>query len=212
MLIPGFLTFLVIFLLLEGLFSEQSQDDSKVDNRLLHDPALAYHLDWNAIRDGKFLAYLYVKKVNAVVRYQTLAGVDYEQAQSAIEHLLAHPELLPEIPLKRRPAIPDAEDKRLHNLIASGDLSEAALLYANLVDVDQFTAQQVIERMEREQYVESIQDRNVQRLLLDNDETKAIAILQKRYGLTQDEAIHAIDNLNDNFSPQRHEGHRENNE
>ena len=173
MLIPGFLTFLLIFLLLEGLFSGQSQDESKVDNRVLHDPTLAYHLDWNAIRDQKFLTYLYVKKVNAVVRYQTLAGVDYEQAESAIEHLLAHPELLPEIPVKRRPAIPDAEDKRLHDLIAKGDLSEAALLYANLVDVDQFTAQQVVERMEREQYIENIDDKNVQRLLLDDDEKRS---------------------------------------
>lgn len=193
MLILAFLGFLLTFLLLEGLLTGQGQDDSRVDNSVLLDPTLAYHLDWNAIRDGKFLAYLYVKKVNAVVRYQNLAGVGYEQAQSAIEHLLAHPELLPEIPLKRRPAIPDADDAHLHELIVQGNLSEATLLYSNLVDVDQFTAQQVVERMEREHYIDNIQDRTVQRRLLDDDESGAITVLQKRYGLTQDEAISIID-------------------
>ena len=107
--------------------------------------------------------------------------------------MLAHPELLPEIPQKRRPAMPETQDKQLRSLIANGKLSEAATLYADLLEVDQFTAQQVIERMEREQYVESIADEDVTRLLSGDDETHAVEILRKRYGLTQSEAIHAID-------------------
>lgn len=195
MLVFGFLGVLVIFLLLEGLLTRQSTDDAILDNSVLHDQTLAYHLDWNVIRDQKLLGYLYVKKVNAVVRYQNLAGVDYEQARDAIEHLLAHPELLPEIPQKRRPALPAAEDKQLRDLIASGDLARATLLYAKLLDVDQFTAQQVVQRMEREHYVENIDDADIQRLVIDNDEAKAVEMLRKRYGLTQNEAIHAIDTM-----------------
>jgi|GEM_PF-4521739 len=192
MLVFGFLGILLTFLLFDGLLTRQSEDE-RVDNGVLDDSILAYHLDWNAIREQKLLRYLYIKKVNAVVRYQNLAGVDYKQACDAVEHLLAHPELLPEIPQKRRPAMPETQDKQLRSLIANGKLSEAATLYADLLEVDQFTAQQVIERMEREQYVESIADEDVTRLLSGDDETHAVEILRKRYGLTQSEAIHAID-------------------
>jgi hypothetical protein len=193
MLVLLFLGILLTFLVLEGFLTSQRSGGATIDNTVLDDQMLAYHLDWNTIRDQKLLTYLYVKKVNAVVRYQNLAGVDYEQARHAIEHLLAHPELLPEIPQKRRPALPEAEDRRLQELIARGELVQATLLYANLLDVDQFTAQQVVERMEREQYLESIHDADVQRLLIADDEVNAVAILRKRYGLTQNEAIHAID-------------------
>lgn len=195
MLVLGFLGMLLTFLLIEGFLTQHSTSSVRVDNRVLHDQTLAYHLDWDAIRDQKLLTYLYVKKVNAVVRYQTLAGVDYEQACSAIEYLLAHPDLLPEIPQKRRPPLPDADDERLQRLIADGDLSSAISLYARLVDVDQFTAQQVVERMERQQYVENIFDEDVQHLLLADNEADAVDILRKRYGLTQNEAIHAIDTM-----------------
>lgn len=198
MLILGFLGILLSFLLLESVLSHHQSGAIQLDNTVLDDQTLAYHLDWDAIRDQKLLNYLYVKKVNAVVRYQTLAGVDYEQARSAIEHLLAHPDLLPEIPQKRRPPLPDAEDERLQNLIAQGDLATATSLYARLVDVDQFTAQQVIERMERQQYVDNIADADVKRLLLNDNEVDAVDILRKRYGLSQNEAIQAIDMISQN--------------
>lgn len=194
MLVLGFLGALLAFLLLEGVFN-RGQEPDHVDNTVLHDQMLAYHLDWKAIRDQKLLTYLYVKKVNAVVRYQNLAGVDYEQASDAVEYLLAHPELLPEIPQKRRPALPEADDDRIRQLIAIGDRTKAISLYADLVDVDQFTAQQVIERMEREQYIDSINDIDVNRLVADDKEAKAVHILREKYGLTQIEAIHAIDRL-----------------
>lgn len=192
MLVFGFLGILVTFLVFEGFLTRQS-DEGSVNNAVLDDSILAYHLDWNVIRDQKLLRYLYIKKVNAVVRYQNLAGVDYQQACDAIEHLLAHPELLPEIPQKRRPAMPETQDKQLRDFIVEGKLSEAEALYTQLLEVDQFTAQQVIERMEREHYVESIADVDISRLLSGDDETQAVTILRKRYGLTPGEAIHAID-------------------
>lgn len=198
MLVIGFLGMLLTFLLIEGFVTQHTANRARVDNSVLDDQTLAYHLDWDAIRDQKLLAYLYVKKVNAVVRYQNLAGVDYEQACSAIEYLLAHPDLLPEIPQKRRPPLPDAEDERLQRLIADGDLSSATSLYARLVDVDQFTAQQVVERMERQQYVENITDEDVHHLLLADNEPDAVDILRKRYRLTQTEAIQAIDTMSEN--------------
>lgn len=193
MLILGFLGILVIFLGLDAYHNYPSRNKPKVDNAVLTDQTLAYHLDWDAIQDQKFLAYLYVKKVNAIVRYQTLAEVDYSQAQTAIEHLLAHPELLPEVPQKRRPPLPEADDQHLHDLIANDDFDTATTLYARLVDVDQFTAQQVIKRMAREHYLMSIEDDDLTHSLQQRDAAYSIQLLQERYDLTRDEALQVID-------------------
>jgi hypothetical protein len=112
------------------------------------------------VQDQKFLLYLYVKKVNAIVRYQALAAVSYEEARQAIEYLLANPELLPAIPQKRRPALPDAEDAALALAIAEGRLDEAAKRYQLLLDVDPFTARLVVERM-----LEEVEDESPARLI-----------------------------------------------
>lgn len=198
MLVLTFLATLLTFLVFDALFNG-IRHSKTLDNAVLEDQILAYHLDWDAIRDQKLLAYLFVKKVNAIVRYQKLANVSYEQANDAIEYVLAHPELLPEIPQKRRPALPEADDERIHHLLALGDLEEATALYQDLVDVDQFTAQRVIERMEREHFVYTIDDADVQKLLFDDAEIQAVSVLQERYGLTQREAIQAIDTIRERY-------------
>ena len=195
MLVLVFLGVLLSFLVFESWLTRNRQQSGAVDQSILTDHMLAYHLDWDAIRDQKLLTYLYVKKVNAVVRYQNLAGVDYDQACDAIEYLLAHPELLPDIPLKRRPPLPEADDEYIRQLIAEGELNKAISYYAKLVDVDQFTAQQVIERMQRDQYIFNIEDTTVKNLLQQDDETQAVSLLREKYGLTQSEAIYAIDGI-----------------
>lgn len=194
MLIFTFLISLLIFLVLDAVIKNQ-QHSSALNNAVLDDQTLAYHLDWEVIREQKLLTYLFVKKVNAVVRYQNLAGVSYEQANEAVEYLLAHPDLLPEIPQKRRPALPQADDKRIHDFLVEGQTNKAVSLYQDLVDVDQFTAQQVIERMEREHYVKTIDDGDIQGLISIDDEFQAMIVLQERYGLNQREAIYAIDGI-----------------
>lgn len=194
MLIFTFLITLLFFLLLDAVIKNYHHP-SALNNAVLNDQTLAYHLDWEVIRGQKLLRYLFVKKVNAVLRYQNLAGVSYEQASEAVEYLLAHPELLPEIPQKRRPALPQADDERIHDLLVEGQINNAVSLYQDLVDVDQFTAQQVIDRMEREHYINTIDDIDIQALLTLDDELQAMMILQERYGLNQREAIYAIDTI-----------------
>lgn len=195
MIIFAFLAALLGFLLFDAVINFRQRTSDTVDNRVLHDQTLAYHLDWDAIRNQKFLRYLYVKKINAIVRYQTLAGVSHDQAEEAVEYLLAHPELLPEIPQKRRPPLPDADNQELTRLIETGQIDRAIATYAKLVEVDQFTAQQVIQRMERELYVVNIRDEDVYQSLQQDNETDAIQLLQERYGLSESEAIHAIDTM-----------------
>ncbi|MEM9951321.1 MAG: hypothetical protein AAF846_06970 [Chloroflexota bacterium] len=193
MIIIGFLVALVSFLAIDMLINFRNRTNTTVDNHVLNDQTLAYHLDWDSVRNQKFLKYLYVKKINAIIRYQDLAGVSHTQAEEAIEYVLAHPELLPTIPQKRRPPLPDAENDYLQALLSSGKTDKAITHYANLVDVDQFTAQQVIERMARDLYVTTIHDADVAQSLTQDDEARAIQLLQTRYGLTENEAIHAID-------------------
>jgi hypothetical protein len=159
-LVLGFLGTLLSFLLLEGALRQTRQ--AKLNNAVLDDQILAYHLDWKAVQDQKFLLYLYVKKVNAIVRYQTLADVTYEEARQAIEYLLANPELLPAIPQKRRPALPDADDAALALAIAEGRLDEATKRYQLLLDVDPFTARLVVERM-----LEEAEEDNSARLMME---------------------------------------------
>jgi tetratricopeptide (TPR) repeat protein len=196
MLVLTFLIILLAFLLLDAVIKAYHHSLA-LDNAVLDDQTLAYHLDWEVISEQKLLTYLFVKKVNAVVRYQNLAGVSYEQASEAIEYLLAHPNLLPEIPQKRRPALPLANDEGVRDLLELGKLEEAVGLYQDLLDVDPFTAQQVIDRMRREHYVKTIDDVDIQRLITLDDEPQAVTMLQERYGLTQSEAIQAIDTIRD---------------
>lgn len=145
MLVLGFLGTLLSFLLLEGIWRQSRP--AKLNAAILDDQILAYHLDWKAVQDPKFLLYLYVKKVNAIVRYQTLAAVSYDEAESAIDYLLAHPEVLPAIPQKQRPALPEMDDAALALAIAEGRLEDASKRYQSLLDVDPFTARLVVERM-----------------------------------------------------------------
>jgi len=194
MLLLAFFVILVIILIVDGLI-KVLQHPKAFDNAVLEDPILAYHLDWNAIHKQKLLGYLFVKKINAIVRYQKLAGVSYEKANQAIEYVLSHPELLPNIPQKRRPALPEADDGRIYSLLETGELKQAAALYQVLADVDQFTAKAVIERIGREYYVRTIQDSDVQRLIVRDAEEQALTLLQERYNLTLREAIQAIDSI-----------------
>lgn len=145
MLVLGFLGTLLSFLLIEGLWRQNRP--AKFDAAVLHDQILAYHLDWKAVQDPKFLLYLYVKKVNAIVRYQALAAVSYAEAESVIDYLLAHPEILPTLPQKQRPALPEVADAALALAIAEGRLDEASKRYQILLDVDPFTARLLVERM-----------------------------------------------------------------
>jgi hypothetical protein len=187
-LVLAFLGTLLSFLLVEGVLRQMRQVTA-LDNRVLDDQILAYHLDWKAIQDPKLLVYLYVKKVNAVVRYQSLAGVSYEEARQAVEYLLANPELLPSVPQKRRPALPEADDEQLLSAVVAGNHDEAVRRYQALVDVDPFTARQVVERLARQHYLTSLEDSDVEQRLEEEDEAELLDLLASRYALSQEEAL-----------------------
>ncbi|MEL6526653.1 MAG: hypothetical protein AAFQ07_13185 [Chloroflexota bacterium] len=130
---------LLALLVLNDRFS--SQPESDIDNGALHDPVLAYHLDWDAVRDRKFRQYLQVKKVNAVVRYQHITGVNYEQACDAVDYLLA------EQTRKRRPTLPPADDAHIQALVAENRITDAVTRYAEVADVDIFTAEDAVSEL-----------------------------------------------------------------
>ena len=99
---------------------------STIDDSALEDPMLAYHLDWDVLRDERFRFYLYVKKVNAVKRYEHLAGVSHEQAQKVIDYIISNEDIMARLrPMKKRPNLPAVEEQRLRDLVALGDFESA---------------------------------------------------------------------------------------
>lgn len=166
---------------------------STIDDSALQDPMLAYHLDWDILRDERFRFYLFVKKVNAVKRYENLAGVSHEQAQKVIETIIANEALMARLrPMKKRPNLPDVQEQRLRDLVARGQFVAAESLYQQIADVDLYTAQKAISRLEREVYVENVDDPDARRLMARN-ESDAIELVRRRYRLTQKEAIFVVD-------------------
>jgi hypothetical protein len=168
---------------------------STIDDAALQDPMLAYHLDWDILHDERFRFYLFVKKVNAVKRYEDLAGVTHEQAQQVIDYIIANEAIMERLrPVKKRPNLPEVEAQRLRDLVAHGHFAAAHRLYQQLADVDLFTAQRAIAHLEREIYIENLDDPDIRRLI-DHSESDAIELARRRYHLTQKEAIFVVDML-----------------
>jgi hypothetical protein len=166
---------------------------STIDDAALQDPMLAYHLDWEVLCDERFRFYLFVKKVNAIKRYEDLAGVSHEQAKAAIDYIIANSELMERLrPVKKRPALPEVEEQCLYDLIACGNFRAAERLYQQVAEVDLFTARRAIARMEREIWIDNLYDPDVRRLI-DRSEADAVELARRRYRLTQKEAIAVID-------------------
>ncbi|MDQ7026890.1 MAG: hypothetical protein Q9P44_15180 [Anaerolineae bacterium] len=196
----GLIVMLVgIFALLFVLSSWRGQQQvveptiSTIDGSALQDPMLAYHLDWDILRDERFRFYLFVKKINAVKRYENLAGVSHEQAQKVIATIIANEDLMARLrPMKKRPHLPLIEEQRLRDLVARGQFVTAENLYQQIADVDLYTAQRAISRLEREVYVENVDDPDIRRLIA-RSESDAIDLARRRYRLTQKEAIFVVD-------------------
>jgi hypothetical protein len=94
--------------------------------------------------------------------------------------------------MKKRPNLPAVEEQRLRDLVALGHFEAAERLYQQIADVDLYTAQRAIARLEREVYVENVDDPDVRRLI-ERSEADAIELVRRRYRLTQKEAIFVVD-------------------
>ena len=136
------------------------------------------------------------RKIEAIKRYRELAGVDLKTAKAAIEYLMAGGEID-----KKKPSRPPIESAAgLRDLLAEGHKDEAIELYARFAGVDQYTARDAIEEMEREMKLSddpgklSLLERGeIQELLQAGRKIEAVKRYRELSGLGLKEAKDAVD-------------------
>jgi len=112
-------------------------------------------IDWDALEDPQVWDLLpsWQTQRAAAVAYAELAGVTLDEARQVIAYAVRHWSKISGKVNKKQPIPPQlshAESTRILNLIADGHLQEAIQSYAAYADVDQFTAREAVEQMQRE--------------------------------------------------------------
>lgn len=110
-------------------------------------------LNWNALADDELQSYLPGRKINAIKRYRDLTGADLKTAKQSIEYIIANPEALAKAKNKLTNAasrLADQAGDGVRDLIAEGKFDEAIRVYAQFMGVDQFTARDAIEQLQRD--------------------------------------------------------------
>ncbi len=103
-------------------------------------------VDWSAIADDELQSYLPNRKINAIKRYRDLTGYGLKESKLAIEYVIAHPDS--KKGKRYLSHIPDGAGIR--DLVEEGRIEEAIKVYAAFMGVDEFTARDVIQDMQRE--------------------------------------------------------------
>lgn len=83
-------------------------------------------------------------KIVAIKYYRELTGVGLKEAKDAIEACIANPELFIE---KKKKPLMDAQDAGLRDLIAGGEIEQAAEVYRQFAGVDEYTARAAVEQL-----------------------------------------------------------------
>lgn len=159
-------------------------------------PRLLSQPNWDALLDDELQSYLPNRKINAIKRYRELTGAGLKDAKEIIEYIIANPDA----PMKNKRALPDVETGAgLRDLITAGRMDEAVQVYAQFMGVDQFTAQDSVERLQQVMVAEgAIGDDQMLRIqrLVDEDETaEALVEYQRLTGADLDTAEAVIDSL-----------------
>lgn len=105
-------------------------------------------VDWRAIADPEIQDFLNRGlKIYAIKAYREKTGVGLKEAKDAIEYAVTHPD---EAAAKKLRGAEDSfSDAGLRDLIAEGRLDEAAELYRQFAGVDEYTAREAIEGIQR---------------------------------------------------------------
>jgi len=110
-------------------------------------------IDWNALKNPQVWSLLPVwhNQEAAAEAYAEFAGVSLSEAQKVIAYVVRYWNQLDIPPDKKHASLPPLdipEELGIRQMMAEGRLQEAAQAYAEYADVDQFTAQEAIRRMQ----------------------------------------------------------------
>ena len=163
-------------------------------------PPQPVDLDWDATQDAGFLDALERgNKIEAIKIYREKTGLGLKESKDAVEYYVAGGEAT-----KKRRHIPSAESAAgVRDLLDEGRKDEAIDLYAKFAGVDQYTAEDAVEQIEREMRlgdeakdVEGLttSDREaIQQLLKRGNKIEAIKIYRDKTGLGLKESKDVID-------------------
>lgn len=167
-----------------------------------HRPPQPVDLDWDATRDADFQdALARGNKIEAIKIYREKTGLGLKESKDAVEYYQAGGEAI-----KKRREIPAVESAAgVRDLLDEGRKAEAIELYAKFAGVDQYTAEDAVEQIEREMRLGdeakdaeglTASDRDeIHQLLEHGNKIEAIKIYREKTGLGLKESKDVIDGM-----------------
>jgi ribosomal protein L7/L12 len=169
---------------------------------ITHKPPQPVDLDWDATQDADFQdALARGNKIEAIKIYREKTGLGLKESKDAVEYYVAGGEAT-----KKRRRIPDTDSAAgVRDLLEEGRKDEAIELYAKFAGVDQYTAEDAVEQIEREMRLGddtkdaeglTASDRDeIHQLLERGNKIEAIKIYRDRTGLGLKESKDVIDEM-----------------
>jgi ribosomal protein L7/L12 len=142
------------------------------------------------------------RKIEAIKHYRELTGVGLKEAKDVIDYLMAGGE----IDAKKKRAMPTVDAAAgVRDLLDEGRKDEAIELYARFAGVDQYTAQDAVDEIEREMRLGDTSDEpgkltllergEIQTLLQQGNKIEAVKRYRELSGLGLREAKDAVDEM-----------------
>ena len=157
---------------------------------------IAEQIDWLAIKDDELQSYLPDKKINAIKRYRDLTGCGLKEAKQAIEYVIANPDAKK----GKRGLSANTEGAGVKDLLLEGRIDEAVQVYSAFMGVDEFTARDAINDLERELMAEAnlseiVDMDTIHDLLAEGKKIEAVKHYREQTGTDLASAKRAIDEL-----------------
>ena len=141
-------------------------------------------------------------KIEAIKHYRELSGAGLKEAKEVIEYVIAGGEIEAR---KKRHKPPVDTAAGIRDLLDEGHRDEAVDLYARFAGVDQYTAQDAVDEIEREMRLADAPDEpvkmsliersEIKQLLLDGNKIEAVKRYREISGLGLKEAKDAVDHM-----------------
>jgi ribosomal protein L7/L12 len=154
-------------------------------------------VNWDAIADPELQSYLTPNtKIQAIKRYRDLTDAGLKEAKDTIEYVMENPDGMKK---GKSSGAVDTDGAGVRDLIAEGRIEEAVKVYAAFMGVDEFTARNAIEKMQREDEAEtrlSTEGKDEVRSLLDaGNKIEAIKAYREMTGLGLKEAKDEVERM-----------------
>lgn len=154
---------------------------------------IAETIDWSAISDNELQSYLPGKKISAIKRYRKLTGAGLKEAKMAIDYAMANPDAKK----GKRSLLSNTGGEGVRDLLLEGRFESAVDLYAAFMGVDEYTARDAVEAMQRELDAEANLNAegfdNIRNLIANGKKIEAYKQYREQTGASLEEAKRFIE-------------------